>query len=388
MDRNLDNGNKGPDLGKIDSINRETVAKYRFRRKSLRRYLLGGFGNENLGNVHVPDVINSFLDKMNLKAHSMVDLSDDFNNVAVTSIRFNAFLNDKVKDVYITSINELNEHIMGSFAYDANAYTNPGSNNRHYSSYCIFLTNNVLEEDIPKLIKGNILSRTDKLMIYDISKNILYGSNNVNTKNLKKELLAKVGVLEDINLKYFKLTLHSKNNLDSDIVIANEKSLNSSSIHNVEGFNSDGHFGNGEKNSIDELKIDNNSNNSFEPKMGEYSSSLQRNNSYNNKKQADNKDKKSTLFIVGIIGGLLAFLPALYGLFFSITSRPDLLVPYIIGTTSSALASISIFFIEENPRLVGVILCILAIVIILECLIGSLGAIILLILGIILTTKK
>ncbi len=102
----------------------------------------------------------------------------------------------------------------------------------------------------------------------------------------------------------------------------------------------------------------------------------------------NSEDKKSPLFLVGIVGGLLAFLPALYGLFYAIIYRPDLLVPYIIGVVSSILALILMFFIERNQKIIGSIVIILAIIIILFCLIGSLGAIILLIVGIIYIVKN
>ena len=75
-------------------------------------------------------------------------------------------------------------------------------------AFVILITGNVLEGDLRKLIPGDWTGQTNKAMIYDFSKKILYGRNGVHMKFFKK-VLEEWGDFENLQSdeKYFGLRL-------------------------------------------------------------------------------------------------------------------------------------------------------------------------------------
>ena len=75
-------------------------------------------------------------------------------------------------------------------------------------TFVILITGAVLEGDLPRLIPGDWAGQTNKAMIYDSSKKILYGRNGAHMKFFKK-VLEEWGPLEDLqsDKKFFGLHL-------------------------------------------------------------------------------------------------------------------------------------------------------------------------------------
>ena len=64
-------------------------------------------------------------------------------------------------------------------------------------TFVILITGTVLEDDLPRLITGDWAGQTNKAMIYDSSKKVLYGRNGVHMKFFKK-VLGEWGALDDL----------------------------------------------------------------------------------------------------------------------------------------------------------------------------------------------
>ena len=76
------------------------------------------------------------------------------------------------------------------------------------SSFTLFILDKVNEEDLPSLLVGDLGGYTDRTMLYDMDRNILYGKNGAHMMFFKKKFLKNAGVLEDCNNnKYFKVNL-------------------------------------------------------------------------------------------------------------------------------------------------------------------------------------
>ena len=156
--------------------------------------------------------ISEFLEKMNYEPYKIYDFGKRFKCVV------------EVKDggsVFITKGHELNKELIenyASFAYNCAYYSTMPDDvwlRRHDDyqhqappTYGILIYENVFEEDIPKLIKGDWAGQTNKIMIYNPQKNVLYGKNGIHMHFFKKNL-KKWGSLENLpnNKKYFRVML-------------------------------------------------------------------------------------------------------------------------------------------------------------------------------------
>jgi len=76
------------------------------------------------------------------------------------------------------------------------------------SSFTLFILDKVNEEDLPSLLVGDLGGYTDRTMLYDVGRSILYGKNGAHMMFFKKKFLKNAGVLEDCNnSSYFKVNL-------------------------------------------------------------------------------------------------------------------------------------------------------------------------------------
>ena len=187
-----------------------------------------------MGFADLPAETQDFLLRIKLKADKIFTLNERYNcvvemqsdlapsisgNIVVKNLapsfsghifatQVDAVTKDDVKSfAAIASSHAYNEYIDEKSSREEGYYEDSGADSGP-PTFVILITGAVIVGDLPKLVPGDWTGQTDKAMLYDSSKKILYGRNGVHMKFFKK-VLEEWGHLEDLqsDKKYFSLRL-------------------------------------------------------------------------------------------------------------------------------------------------------------------------------------
>jgi len=167
-------------------------------------------GETVMGFVDLPPETQDFLYRIRLGAEKICTLSERFDRVVELQCDLALSVSGRI---FVTHVDTVTKEDVTSFAAIAynHAYheyrdeisslddsdDEDGGVDSGPPTFVILITGNVLEGDLPKLIPGDLTGQTNKAMIYDSSKKVLYGRNGVHMKFFKK-VLEEWGPLEDL----------------------------------------------------------------------------------------------------------------------------------------------------------------------------------------------
>ena len=175
------------------------------------------------GFTALPAETQDFLLRITQRAEKICTLSEKFN--CVVGLRCNLPLSVSGL-VFVTHVDTATKEDVTSFAAIAYSHAyyehidqtqaleeegsarEDGGADSGPPTFVILITGAVFEGELPKLIPGDWTGQTNKAMIYDSSKKVLYGRNGVHMKFFKK-VLEEWGSLEDLqsDKKFFALRL-------------------------------------------------------------------------------------------------------------------------------------------------------------------------------------
>ncbi len=176
---------------------------------------------EEIQNIkdNLPNETNDLMNRLNFDyadVKEIVSFNDyDLENV----VRIESKMYMSPVELFITRGKALDKDFILDFGYSAErveydslegifkgmAKRRVGAN---ASSFTLFILDSVNEEDLPSLMPGDLGGYTDRTMLYDIGRSVLYGKNGAHMMFFKKKFLKNAGALEDCsNSKYFKVNL-------------------------------------------------------------------------------------------------------------------------------------------------------------------------------------
>jgi hypothetical protein len=177
--------------------------------------------SEEIQNIkdNLPDETNDLMSKMNFDYNDVKEIIsfNDYDLENVVRIESQMYIINI--ELFITHGKDLDKDFILNFGFSAerveynsiegilkdNIKRKVGAN---ASSFTLFILDEVNEENLPSLLVGDLGGYTDRTMLYDTGKNILYGKNGAHMMFFKKKFLKNVGALEDCNNNnYFKVNL-------------------------------------------------------------------------------------------------------------------------------------------------------------------------------------
>ena len=185
----------------------------------------------------LPAETQDFLLRIRLRAERILALSERFNCVVELRSDLAPSISDTISDhafgtpidttardfvsliagrIFVTYMDNVTKDDVKTFAADAYNHVylehieTSSLSHRHRGAdpgpptFVILITGAVFEGDLPKLITGDWTGQTNKAMLYDSSKKVLYGRNGVHM-SLFKKVLAEWGSLGDLqnDTRYF-----------------------------------------------------------------------------------------------------------------------------------------------------------------------------------------
>lgn len=177
--------------------------------------------SEEIQNIkdNLPSETNDLMNRLNFDYEDVKEIIS-FNGYDLENVvRIESKMYMINVELFITRGKDLNKDFILKFGYSAERVEynslkgilkdrvkrKVGAN---ASSFTLFILDSVNEEDLPSLLVGDLGGYTDRTMLYDLGRSILYGKNGAHMMFFKKKFLKNAGALEDCsNSKYFKVNL-------------------------------------------------------------------------------------------------------------------------------------------------------------------------------------